>query len=76
MSIVILDNGAGTVKAGVISSKDSGTARCPMNPPVIVPNAIAKPGNSSSSLIGDQISQFCQSSNGGTYLHFTRPFER
>ena len=79
MSIVILDNGGGTVKAGVIG-KDSSIARCHTSPPVIVPNATAKPGSSSNSnstsLVGDQISQFYQSSNGGTYLHFMRSFER
>lgn len=74
-NVIILDNGAGTVKAGCVNRSSS---RVCTSPPQCFPNVMAKVGSHSSNhiLIADQIEQFCQSSAGGSYLHYFRPFER
>lgn len=63
MPALLLDNGAGSIKAGWHSSEA---------PAHVFPNATAKVQKSMQYMVGDQIHEFLNSS----LLQFTRPFDR
>ena len=63
MNILVLDNGAGTVKVGWASDGTS---------PKCIPNVTAKVNKSMEYFVGDKIDQCLN----GSQLIFTRPFDR
>lgn len=62
--LIIIDNGAGTIKAGF-----DGDA----TPRYLAPNATAKVNKTMQALVGHQIDNF---NNNGSMLKFSRPFDR
>jgi actin-related protein 6 len=62
MTTLIIDNGGGSIKAGLASS----------NKVVNIPNACAKVDKSIQYLVSEQILDY----RSGSLLHFTRPFDR
>ncbi|PIA42406.1 hypothetical protein AQUCO_02000095v1 [Aquilegia coerulea] len=62
-SVVVLDNGAGYIKAGIGGDRD---------PKIVVPNCIGKPSSSKKFLLPDQL----QSHDDLTSVSIRRPFDR
>jgi actin-related protein 6 len=70
MSVVIIDNGAGKIKAGLTSSKP--LPHSPATMQVKSSNCIARMNKQMNILVADEV----DSCLNGSLLHYTRPFER
>jgi actin-related protein 6 len=70
MSVVIIDNGAGKIKAGLAPSKP--LAHSPATMQVKSSNCIARMNKQMNILVADEV----DSCLNGSLLHYTRPFER
>ena len=70
--VIILDNGAGRIKYGVVRDGNSNNNHGEREPSGSVMNSLAKINKQMSLLVGDQVEEV----HNGSLLHYTRPFER